>query len=86
MSFERELWSVEARYEQLLRLMDGWPPRRGHQVKGGLLLDVVVSEAAAIVQLLAGKDKALLVTGGMPSLSLILALTLSMVSELSTPE
>ena len=55
-------------------------------MKGGLLLDVVVSEAAAIVQLLAGKDKALLVTGGMPSLSLILALTLSMVSELSTPE
>ncbi|KAM3214795.1 hypothetical protein ACQJBY_067013 [Aegilops geniculata] len=43
--------------------MDGWPPQRRHQVKGGLLLDVVVSEAAAIVQLLARKDQALLVRG-----------------------
>jgi hypothetical protein len=34
-----------------------------HQVKGGVLLDVVVSEGAAIVQLLAGKDQALLVRG-----------------------
>uniref|UniRef100_A0A8R7R6K0 Uncharacterized protein n=1 Tax=Triticum urartu TaxID=4572 RepID=A0A8R7R6K0_TRIUA len=43
--------------------MDGWPQQRRHQVKGGLLLDVVVSEAAATVQLLTGKDKALLVRG-----------------------
>jgi hypothetical protein len=32
-----------------------------HQVQGGLLLDVVVSQGAAILQLLAGKDEALLV-------------------------
>ena len=34
-----------------------------HQVEGGLLLDVVVSQGAAILQLLAGKDQALLVWG-----------------------
>ena len=32
-----------------------------HQVESGLLLDVVVSQGAAILQLLAGKDQALLV-------------------------
>jgi len=32
-----------------------------HQVKGGLLLDVVVRQGAAILQLLAGEDEALLV-------------------------
>ena len=32
-----------------------------HQVQGGLLLDVVVRERAAILQLLAGEDQALLV-------------------------
>uniref|UniRef100_A0A453NBR0 Uncharacterized protein n=1 Tax=Aegilops tauschii subsp. strangulata TaxID=200361 RepID=A0A453NBR0_AEGTS len=32
-----------------------------HQVEGGLLLDVVVSKSAAILQLLAGKDETLLV-------------------------
>ena len=32
-----------------------------HQVKGGLLLDVVVSQSAAVLELLAGKDQALLV-------------------------
>ena len=32
-----------------------------HQVEGGLLLDVVVSQCTAILQLLAGKDQALLV-------------------------
>ena len=31
------------------------------QVKGGLLLDVVVCQSTAILQLLAGKDQALLV-------------------------
>eukprot|EP00611_Tribonema_gayanum_P021521 TRINITY_DN415_c0_g1_i23.p1 TRINITY_DN415_c0_g1~~TRINITY_DN415_c0_g1_i23.p1 ORF type:complete len:114 (+),score=12.60 TRINITY_DN415_c0_g1_i23:299-640(+) len=34
-----------------------------HQVKSALLLDVVVAECAAIFQLLAGKDQALLVRG-----------------------
>ncbi|KAF7077754.1 hypothetical protein CFC21_082271 [Triticum aestivum] len=34
-----------------------------HQVEGGLLLDVVVSQGAAILELLAGKDEALLVRG-----------------------
>ena len=33
------------------------------QVEGGLLLDVVVSQGAAILQLLASKDQALLVRG-----------------------
>ena len=34
-----------------------------HQVECGLLLDVVVSQGAAILQLLAGEDEALLVRG-----------------------
>ena len=34
-----------------------------HQVESGLLLDVVVSQGAAILQLLAGEDEALLVRG-----------------------
>ena len=34
-----------------------------HQVQGGLLLDVVVSQGAAVLQLLAGEDQALLVGG-----------------------
>ena len=33
------------------------------QVEGGLLLDVVVGESAAILELLAGEDQALLVRG-----------------------
>merc|ERR1719323_1021511 len=53
------------------------------QVKGRLLLDVVVRKGAAILKLLAGKDQALLVRRDAP-LSWILALTLSMVSEAST--
>ena len=39
-----------------------------HEVEGGLLLDVVVREGAAVLELLAREDQALLV-GGMPSLS-----------------
>ncbi len=34
-----------------------------HQMQGGLLLDVIVRQGAAILQLLAGKDQALLVRG-----------------------
>ena len=45
------------------------PTKTKHQVKGGLLLDVVVREGAAILELLPGKDQALLV-GGNPLLVL----------------
>jgi hypothetical protein len=34
-----------------------------HKVQGGLLLDVVVSQGAALLQLLAGEDQALLIRG-----------------------
>ena len=34
-----------------------------HQVEGGLLLDIVVAEGAAVFELLASEDKALLVWG-----------------------
>jgi len=34
-----------------------------HQVKGGLLLDVVVRQGTAILELLSGKDKTLLIRG-----------------------
>ena len=34
-----------------------------HQVERGLLLDVIVCESAAVLELLAGKDQALLVWG-----------------------
>jgi hypothetical protein len=34
-----------------------------HEVKGGLLLDVVVREGTAVLELLAGEDQALLVWG-----------------------
>lgn len=52
------------------------------EIEGGLLLDVVVSEGAAVLKLLPGKDEALLVRR-MPSLSWILTLTLSMVTALN---
>ncbi|CAA7392152.1 unnamed protein product [Spirodela intermedia] len=38
-------------------------PQAEHQVEGGLLLDVVVGEGAAVLQLLAGEDQPLLVRG-----------------------
>ena len=34
-----------------------------HEVQGGLLLDVVVSQGAALLELLAGEDEALLIRG-----------------------
>ena len=38
-------------------------PQPEHQVEGGLLLDVVVRQGAAILQLLSSEDKTLLVWG-----------------------
>lgn len=39
------------------------PLKKTHQVKGRLLLDVVVGQSAPVFQLLAGKDQSLLVRG-----------------------
>nr|prf ORF [Drosophila melanogaster] len=39
------------------------PRRRRNQVKGGLLLDVVIGQGASILKLLAGEDQTLLIWG-----------------------
>ena len=41
--------------------LDDAPAQAKHQVEGGLLLDVVVAQGAAVLQLLAREDQALLV-------------------------
>merc|ERR1711916_352438 len=45
------------------RGLDHTTAQAQHQVEGGLLLDVVVRERAAVLQLLAGEDEALLIRG-----------------------
>lgn len=46
-------------------ILGNWVSGKGrtHQVEGRLLLDVVVSQGAAVFQLLAGEDQALLIRG-----------------------
>ena len=47
----------------LLLALLGATAEAEHQVEGGLLLDVVVGEGAAVLELLAGEDEPLLVRG-----------------------
>ena len=47
----------------LLLALLGTTTQAEHKVEGGLLLDVVVAERAAVLELLAGEDQALLVGG-----------------------
>ena len=52
------------------------------KTEGQLLLNVVVGKDAAILELLSGEDKTLLVRSGIPSLSWIFAFTLLMTSSM----
>ncbi|KAL1182708.1 hypothetical protein V6Z11_A02G134000 [Gossypium hirsutum] len=58
------------------------PPKAQHQVKGRLLLDIIVGQRPPIFKLLTSKIS-LCWSGGIPSLSWIFTFTLSVVSELS---
>ncbi len=69
--------------EHLERGLDDTTAETEDEVEGRLLLDVVVREGAAVSSCLPAKMRRCW-SGGMPSLSWILALTLSMVSEDST--
>jgi len=57
------LVAVELGGQGLERGLNDTTAETEDQVKGRLLLDVVVRESAAILKLLAGKDQALLVWG-----------------------
>ncbi len=55
--------AVEGLSEQGQRGVEHTASESEHQVEGRLLLDVVVLKGAAVLELLAGKDQALLVGG-----------------------
>jgi hypothetical protein len=55
------LVAVVLRCESLQRRLNDTTTETEHQVQGGLLLDVVVGESAAVLKLLAGEDQALLI-------------------------
>ena len=57
------LVAVELGGESLQRGLDDTTTQAEDQVQGGLLLDVVVREGAAVLKLLAGEDQTLLVRG-----------------------
>merc|ERR1712000_487259 len=57
------LVAVELGGESLKRGLDDTTTETEDQVEGGLLLDVVVGEGAAILKLLASEDQALLIRG-----------------------
>jgi hypothetical protein len=57
------LVAVELGGQSLERGLDDTTTQTEDQVQGGLLLDVVVAQGAAILELLAGEDQALLIRG-----------------------